>query len=255
MRRLTPLAATAAVVCAGGLLSQALAAGGSLSITPSILEHEATPGRVAQVTVANATGTPLRITVTPRPWLQGRSGRVVADRRHTLLHQVSVSRPTFTLAGRAHRVVMLTLLRRPSGGSLYGSVEVVGLPTAKPKANGIVADYRLVSSLRLDPARSARRIALHVSGATIAGPRHARAVVVALRNTGNTITPVRGTAKITGKRGTVNGSLASVAIVPRATVDFTLTRVAHLPKGAYRAVLTIRQATKTFTATRRFAVK
>jgi hypothetical protein len=92
MRRLTPLAAIAALLCAGALLSQALAAGGSLSITPSIVEHQAAPGPVAQVTVANTTGTSLKISVTPRPWLQGRSGRVVPNRKRTLLSQVAHGR-------------------------------------------------------------------------------------------------------------------------------------------------------------------
>jgi hypothetical protein len=76
-----------------------------------------------------------------------------------------------------------------------------------------------------------------------------------LRNTGNTIEPVKGTAKITGQRGTVHSALAAVAIVPGATVDFTLARVGHLPHGAYRAALVLHQGTRSFTATRRFVVK
>ena len=252
MKRTFPLAIAAAML-AGVALPQALAAGG-LSISPAIVEHLARPGSVGSIEVKNTTSTPLAITVAARPWRQARSGAVAPNRRKTLANQVRVSAGSFTLAPGARRSVAFTLLRAPSGGSLYGAMEIIGRPPKPKKRSGIVAAYRLVGSMRLNPA--AARRALRLSSPRVTGRGAKRAIKVALRNTGNTVDPVRGTARVSGSRGSRTISIADKRIVPGATVDLPLGAVKGLPKGSYRARVSLFQAGKpVLSTTRRFRIR
>jgi hypothetical protein len=247
--------AIAATVLAAAALPQALAAGG-LSISPAIVEHLARPGVVGSIDVKNATGAPLAITVAARPWRQSRSGAVAPDRRRTLASRVRVSAGSFTLAPGARRSVALTLLRAPSAGSLYGALEVVGKPPKRKKRTGIIAAYRLVGAIRLNPAAAARRLGLRLGAARIAGNGAKRAIKVALRNAGNTVDPVTGTARISGSRGTRTLSIAAKRIVPGATIDLALGAIKGLPAGGYRARISLFQAGKPVLATtRRFRIR
>ena len=200
---------------------------------------------------------PLAIKVAARPWRQARSGAVAPDRRKTLARQVRVSAGSFTLAPGARRSVAFTLLSAPVGGSLYGAMEVVGTPPKPKKRSGIVAAYRLVGSMRLNPAAGTAHAAARGSarrGSTGKGAK--RAIKVALRNTGNTVDPVRGTARVTGSRGTRTVSIADKRIVPGATIDLPLGAVKGLPKGSYRARISLFQAGKpVLTTTRRFRIR
>lgn len=230
------------------------ALGGGLAISPAILEHVATTGAVGSITITNSAAAPLAIVVKPRPWRQSRGGRVTPDRRRTLAAQVRISGSTFTLAAGAQRAVGLSLPRMPSGDSLYGGVEVVGTPTSARPPGGVVAVYRLVASMRLDPPASRRRLRLEVGHATVAG--HRRGVIVAAHNAGNTLDPVTGSARISGPRGTLNETIRPIRIVPGATVDLPLARARSLPRGSYRVAVSLRQSGRVVTqASRRLTVR
>lgn len=254
MNRTLPLAIAAAAL-AGVALPQALAAGG-LSISPALVEHLAQPGAVGSIEVKNTTSVPLAIKVAARPWRQARSGAVAPDRRKTLASQVRVSAGSFTLAPGARRSVGFTLLRAPSAGSLYGSMEVIGTPPKPKKRAGILAAYRLVGSLRLNPATARRKLSLRLSTPRVVGKGAKRAIKVALRNAGNTVDPVRGTARVSGSRGSRTLSIADKRIVPGATVDLPLGAVRGLPKGSYRVRISLFQAGKpVLGTTRRFRIR
>lgn len=238
------LAAVATCCAAGAVLPSAFAAGG-LSVTPAILEHAATVGSVGSVVVDNTAATPLKITVTPRPWLQARSGAVSPNRKATLTKDIKVSARSFVLPAGAKRSVDLRLLHRPSGGALFGSLEVIGAPTSKPSGSGITAEYRIISSLRLTAA--APRHGVRVGDARISG----KSAVVAVRNTGNTVDPVAGSVRLTGPRGTINATIAAVRVLPGAIVDLKLSAASKLPKGAYTATVSLTQGGKKVASAKR----
>ena len=249
----TLILAIAAAVLAGFALPQALAAGG-LSISPAIVEHLAQPGAVGSIEVKNTTSSPLAITVAARPWRQARSGAVAPNRRKKLA-QVRVSAGSFSLAPGARRTVAFTLLRAPAGGSLYGAMEIIGKPPKPKKRSGIVAAYRLVGSMRLNPATARRSLRVRLGAARVTGKGAKRAIKVALRNAGNTVDPVRGTARISGSRGSRSIAIADRRIVPGATVDLPLGAIRGLAKGRYSARVSLFQAGKpVLTATRRFRI-
>lgn len=255
MKRTLPLAIVAAAALAATTLPQALAAGG-LSISPALVEHLAQPGTVGSIEIKNTTSAPLAIKVAARPWRQARTGAVAPDRRRTLAKQVRVSAGAFTLAPGARRAVTFTLLRAPSGGSLYGAMEVVGTPPKPKKRAGIVAAYRLVGSLRLNPATARRKLRVKLGTPRVAGKGAKRAIKVALRNTGNTVDPIRGTARVTGSRGSRTLSIADRRIVPGATIDLPLGAAKGLPKGSYRVRISLFQASKpVMSTTRRFRIR
>jgi hypothetical protein len=255
MNRMLPLALAAAAALAVVALPQALAAGG-LSISPALVEGPARPGVAGSIEVLNATRAPLAVKVAARPWRQARSGAVAPDRRRTLAKQVRVSAASFTLAAGARRSVAFSLLRAPAAGSLYGALEVVGTPPKPKTRTGIVAVYRLVGSLRLNPATARRKLRVSLGAARVTGRGARRAIKVALRNVGNTVDPIRGTARIRGSRGSRTLAIAAKRVVPGATIDVPLGAVRGLPKGRYRARISLFQAGKpVLAATRRFRIR
>lgn len=245
-RILVPALAAGALLASGAPAHAA----GSLSVSPAVVEHVATAGTVGSITVANTTSAALKVTVTPRPWLQSRAtGVVTADRRRTLAG-VTVGARSFTLAAGANRAVAVTLRKVPGAGSVYGAIDVVGLPTKKPK-NGIVAGYRLVPSLRLNPTAARRKLAVQAGLPRLAGSGSARVIAIAAKSTGNTIEPISGTATITGAQGTRSVTLAARRILPGAIVDLRLTRTAGLARGTYRVTTVLKQGGRTVVNSRR----
>src|SRR4051812_24219321 len=106
MKRYMALGAVVAALGAGSAaLGQQAAAGGAaakqndggLSVSPALIEHNAQPGTLATVTVANRSAAPLVVTAIPRPWVQSTSGKVSPNRKKSL-GGVSVDQPKFTLA-------------------------------------------------------------------------------------------------------------------------------------------------------------
>jgi hypothetical protein len=253
MKRWIVVAAAPAALFAGGV---ALAAGGGarpaqttggLAIAPALLVHAAQPGPLGTMTVTNRSGTALAVTVTPRPWNQSAAGAVSADRRRTL-SQVRVSQASFTLAPGAVQKVDVALTAAPSGGSLYGALEVVGLPADAAKRQGVVLGYRLIGTLRVVPGTK------KLSLAAGAAKRVGKAVVLPVTNGGNTLDAISGQIKVKGARGTLNENVADLKILPGKKVNIVL--ATGLNKGSYNATVTLRQGgAKLLTAKRKFSVR
>ena len=127
MKRIRVTAIAGVLVASGATAVASTTAAGGLSIAPAFLEHEAQPGPVGQIRVANGSAKALAVTVRARPWIQERGGAVRPDGRRTLA-QVRLSATTFTLAPGEARTVSAALLSRPAAGSLYGTLDVLGTP-------------------------------------------------------------------------------------------------------------------------------
>jgi hypothetical protein len=221
--------------------THALAATGGLSVTPGILEHVAEPGALGALSIANTTERPIRVSVAARPWLQARSGSVSPDRRH-LLGRVRPYRKAFSLRPGATRALHLSLSSRPRGGSLYGAIEVTGAPRRRG-GSGVRVAYRLVTSLRLYPPPDARRYRASPRRLFQHGTAGHGALFLAVQNAGNTIDPIGGRVRITGRGHTLTGVIASKSILPGATVNLRLARLhGALPRGRYRVGVRLLQA-------------
>jgi hypothetical protein len=226
---------------------------GGISITPQIVQRRAQVGRAATVTVSNTTRGSVRVTLRPRPWLQAADGTVVPDPHRRLNRLVRVRPSTFTLRAGTRRAVRLTLRRHPSGGSLYGALDVSGVPHGVRLPNGITPRYRLIGSLRFDPARPRMRVRAGAARVTGRSGRHA--IVVPLRNTGNTVEPITGRVVLSGPGGSRPNTLPSVRVVPRRSIRLTLGTYRGLLRGQepgrYRLEVTLRQAGRTVLHTTR----
>jgi hypothetical protein len=223
----------------GGAVAHGTTAPGGLSVTPAVLEHEADPGPVGSVTLANTTSQSLKITVTPRPWAQTTSGTVSANRHATLTGTIGVSHPSFTLAAGASESVSLTMRHKPTGGSVYGTLEAIGIPVNEAKQKGVVVGYRLLANLRFDPPPAAARFSVRLGTLQVQGQR----VALPVTNTGNTIDPIGGSVAISGGAGT--GPIAAQRVLPGSTVLFTLTSTKGLAAGRHVATFTLAQNGKT----------
>jgi hypothetical protein len=255
MKRYMALGAVLAALGAGGTALGQIAVGsaakqdtdGGLSLMPATIEHDAQPGALASMTVANRSKTALTVTVAARPWVQSASGKVAPNRRATL-PGVSVDKTSFTLAAGQEQVITASLSSAPSAGFLYGAIEAVGVPTDIAKRKGVVLGYRLVGALRITP--SAKKYGLTAGTAkAVKGT-----AVVPVKNTGNTLDAVSGTVRVKSSGGTKRISLAATKILPGKTINVPLG--SKLAKGSYTATLSLKQAGKTaLTATKKFKVK
>ena len=185
--------------------------------------------------------------MTPRPWVQATSGKVSVNRR-AKLPGVSVDAPTFTLAPGAARDVVATLTTSPSAGSLYGALEVVGLPADAATRKGVVLGYRIIGTIRVVP--TSPRI-----GLTAGTPKASKGTaVLSIRNTGNTAEPVTGSVTVRGATGSRTRSVESLRILPGKSVNLPLGT--RLTSGRYTATLRLVQRGKVaLRATKRFTVK
>jgi hypothetical protein len=231
---------------------RAAAAPGGLAMTPVLIEKPAAVGPLATVTVANHSRERLDVTVRARPWVQSSSGAVSVDRRRTL-GVVGVSDDAFALAPGAGQVVALTLRAAPSGGSAYGGLEVIGLPAGAAGKHGVVAGYRLVGSLRLDPATPV--LSLKAGAAKLARTGAERAVLLPVRNAGNTLQPITGSVRLKGPLGTRRRSIGKLRILPGKTVNLLLSSAKSLPAGSYTATVRLAQGTERTTITKRVRIK
>jgi hypothetical protein len=239
------LAGTAAL--AAGPRAERAAQTGGLSVAPAVLTHAPQPGPLGTMTVTNRSAGTLTVSVTPRPWTESAAGEFAANRR-AALSQVKVGEPSFTLAPGAAKKVDVSLTGAPAGGSLYGALEIVGIPAGASKRGGVVVGYRLVGTLRLPPAQ--RKLSLVAGKAKRAG----KAAVLPVTNKGNTIDPVSGTVTVKSARGTLNEDVEDLKILPGKTVNIML---ASAPRsGSYSATVTLKQGgTKLLTAKRKFSVR
>ncbi len=233
-----------AAIClllAGLGVAQALAAQGGLSVTPGIFEAAARPGSVGALKIANTTAKPMKVRLAVRPWLQARNGSVTPNGRK-VLGALRPNHKGFWLAPGATKALGLSLASRPSGGSLYGAVEVTGAPKYGG-GKGVKVAYRLVTSLRLFPPASARRYSARAVHLFEHGSAKHGALFLAVKNAGNTIDPIGGRVRISGHNHTLSGIVAPVTILPGATVNLRLTRLrGTLPPGRYRVGVQLTQA-------------
>lgn len=256
MKRYVALGAVLTALGAGSTaLVQGAVAGGSaaqtqdggLSMMPALIEHNAQPGALATVTVANRSAAPMAVTVTPRPWVQSVTGKVSPNRRGTL-PGVSVDKSTFTLAPGGEEIVTATLGSAPAAGYLYGALEVVGLPTDAATRKGVVLGYRLIGSVRINPA--AKKYSITAGNAKASGST----AVIPVKNAGNTLDAVSGSVKVKGAAGTKNITVAAVKILPGKTVN--LPAGTKLAQGSYTATVSLTQAgKKALSVTKKFKVK
>jgi hypothetical protein len=174
----------------GSAAPAAVTPAGGRALTPSIVQRQATAGAAAVLTVANTTEHTMRVTLRSRPWRQAADGTVSPDPHRTLAPLVRMSPTAFTMAPHSRRTIRLTLRRHPPGGSLYGALDLTGIPLDARLPNGIVPRFRLIGSLRLDPASIRRRVQPGALDAT--GRRGRHAIAMPLRNLGNSIEPIAG---------------------------------------------------------------
>jgi hypothetical protein len=206
-------------------------------------------GAGGTVTVANHSAHTLAITVAARPWRQSRTGATVPDRRSTL-RAVTLSATSFSLAPKAQRTITVGL---PSSGDLYGALEVIGLPPNADEQKGIVTGYRLIGSLRLDPAVPVLK--LSAGKITTSGRGSSRELALPVTNRGNTVQAVSGDVDLKGPLGTRSTHIASVRIVPGDTVDVALGRTHGLVAGLYKAEIELDQGTLTVKVNRNVRIK
>ena len=202
--------------------------------------------------VVNSSKTTLNVTVKARPWTQSASGVASPNRRGTL-GGVALDAETFTLAPGTRKEVTITLDSVPSSGYLYGALEVVGLPADLDQRKGVVAGYRLVDALRYTPA--APSASIKAGAVKVVGSGSARALTLSVRNTGNTLDPVSGTVKLKSALGTKNGSVKGTRILPGKSVRLTLLSGNALKPGTYTATITLTQAKKKTTVTKKVTVR
>lgn len=242
------VAGAAALAQTGNARDSRIAADeGGLSISPLGVERGATIGAKDTVTVANRSKETLTVTVKARPWTQSASGAVSPNRRSTL-GAVKVSAGDFTLAPGQSRAFDVTLGATASGGSLYGALEVVGLPSDVASRKGVVTGYRLVGALRYHASAKTYRL-------TAGTPKVAKdkTVVLPIRSQGNTNEAVSGTVRIKGALGTRNGSVKATRILPGKQVSVAIGK--GLKAGSYTATVSLKQGTLRTTVTKKLRVK
>jgi hypothetical protein len=241
-------AAATQVAAAESPRTTAAAAQGSLSVSPSIVEATARKGATVSPTIANTTGASLRIRVSARPWRQARDGGAVAANRSRRLAGVGLSATRFTLTPNARRSVTAALRRTPSRGSLFGALDVVGKPVKKRK--GINVAYRLVSSVRFNPA--SKRYAVR------AGPVRTRggALSLLVRNAGNTVDPIGGSVSISGPGSGRSATITAVRVLPGNLVALRAASLSGLRRGRYTARFRLSQGgQRRASATRTFRIR
>jgi hypothetical protein len=222
---------------------------GDRSVT---INRAAQAGATDKLFVMNQSRSALDVTVNARQWTQAASGIAIPKRRGSL-GGVSVDAQTFELAPGARRELTVTLNSVPSSGYLYGALEVIGVPTDLDKRKGVVTGYRLVNSLRYGPATA--KAAITVGAAKVAGKGKARALTLAVRNTGNTLDPVSGSVKLKSALGTKNVSVQPIRILPGKSVNLALMSGNSLKAGKYTATISLTQAKQKTTATKKITVR
>jgi len=242
--------AGAAVIAQAGSAPRSLAAEtGGLAASSLKIERQAAAGATNTVEVANRSNRALTVTVTARPWTQSSSGAVSPNRR-ARLGPVNVSADSFTLAPNASRKVDVVLRGVPSGGSLYGALEVVGLPADLAKRKGVVTGYRLVGAIRYHAAL--KTYALKAGTAKVARDKM---IVLPIRSTGNTNELVSGTVRVKGPLGTRQGSVRAMRILPGKQVSVGLVSAKGLQAGSYTATITLKQGSLRTNITKKLRIK
>jgi hypothetical protein len=242
------LAVPVVVACVGvlGSATAAHAQSGGLSVTPASLENRAKLGTVGSLTLNNTTKESLRVTVTVRPWRQQLNGTVVADPRSNLTRYVRATTRSFTIGAGVKRPISFRMVRRLS--SLYASVDILGKPTNTKGRKGIIPNYRLISKLRLNPARKTYKFR------TGAAQVRSGAIILPVRNLGNSIDPIGGTFRLSGP-GTKSGNMAAIAALPGKLVGLNLGSTRGMKKGTYTVNATVKQGNKSTNVRTSFTIR
>jgi hypothetical protein len=246
---------------AGGAIAQAsggagpvaqAAANGGISLFPETVEHLTRKGSVGKVTIKNTTNGTLKTFVTVRPWSQNRAtGTVTANRRVNLSPYVVASAHSFNLGAGKSRTVTIRVRRTPPQGSLYAALQVFAKQQHVKAHNGIIPQYEVIGRVRLNPKHA--RPALRIGTANILRQGKNRTLILQVRNTGNTLDAVTGTANITGPaRRTVN--LTPVAVVPGQVVFVHAMSINGMKKGLYHVTFNVTQGARHYRANRVFGV-
>ena len=246
------LAVPMVVACAGVLASAATAnaQNGGLSVTPASLENTAKRGTVGSLTLNNTTKETLKVTVVVRPWKQELGGRVLIDPRATLSKYVRATSRSFTVGAGAKRPVTFQMLKGTGSGSLYGAVEVLGKPTNTKGRKGIIPNYRLISKIRLNAPKSKQRYRLVTGGAQL----RSGAVILPVRNLGNTIAPIGAAYSISGPSGRT-GNATAIAALPGKLIGLNLGASRGMQKGRYTVTAKVTQAGRTVNARTSFTIR
>ena len=242
------LAVPVVVACVGvlGSATAAHAQSGGLSVTPASLENRAKLGTVGSLTLNNTTKESLRVTVTVRPWRQQLNGTVVADPRSNLTRYVRATTRSFTIGAGTKRPISFRMVRRLS--SLYAGVDILGKPTNTKGRKGIIPNYRLISKLRLNPAKKTYRFR------TGAAQVRSGSIILPVRNLGNSIDPIGGTFRLSGA-GSKSGNMAAVAALPGKLVGLNLGSTRGMKKGTYTVNATVKQGSKSTNVRTSFTIR
>ena len=177
-----------------------------------------------------------------------RDVQVALNKRASLTPYVRASPQTFNLAPGS-RTVTLNMRRVTASGSLYGGFQVFARQVRRRARNGIIPQWDLVGRLRLNPTR--KRPNLRVGATDVVGRGNSRSLILAVRNTGNTLDPVGGTVRITGPTPR-NANIPQVAVVPGQVVYLKGGALRGMRAGNYTATWTVTQGGKRYTARRTF---
>jgi hypothetical protein len=229
--------------------AQAAQQGGGVSITPAVLEQTAKRGTVGTFTVKNTTKDTLRVTVVVRPWIQNRTtAQVALNKNASLTPYVRASPQSFDLKP-GQRTVRLNMRRLTTTGSLYGGFQVFAKQKSRKARNGIIPQWDLIGRLRLNPRT--KRPNLRVGNTDVVGRGDGRSLILAVRNIGNTLDPVAGTARITGPTGR-NANITQVAVVPGQVVYLKGGSLRGMRGGNYRVDWTVTIGGRSFKKTANF---
>ena len=215
-------------------------------MTPASLENRAKLGTVGSLTLNNTTKESLRVTVTVRPWRQQLNGTVVADPRSNLTRYVRATTRSFTIGAGVKRPISFRMVRRLS--SLYASVDILGKPTNTKGRKGIIPNYRLISKLRLNPAKKTYKFR------TGAAQVRSGAIILPVRNLGNSIDPIGGTFRLSGA-GSKSGNMAAIAALPGKLVGLNLGSTRGMKKGTYTVNATVKQGNKSTNVRTSFTIR
>jgi hypothetical protein len=222
---------------------------GGVSITPASVERTAKRGAVGTITVKNTTKDTMRVTINVRPWIQNRStGAVVLNTRASLAPYVRASPRTFNLPPGERRVTF-NMRRMTRSGSLYAGFQVFAKQRKRKAQNGIIPQWDLRGKMRLNPSR--KRPNLRIGATDVVGRGNARSLILAVRNTGNTLDPVGGNVSITGPTAR-NATIPPVAVVPGQVMYLKGGALRGMRAGNYTATWNVTIGGKRFTQKRTF---
>ena len=203
----------------------------------------------AAITVKNTTKDTMRVTINVRPWIQNRStGTVVLNTRASLSPYVRASPQTFTLAPGQRRV-SFNMRRMTASGSLYAGFQVFAKQAKPTRRNGIIPQWDLRGKMRLNPSR--KNPSLRIGASDVVGRGNNRSLILAVRNTGNTLDPVGGTVSITGPTAR-NATIPAVGIVPGQVVYLKGGALRGMKAGNYTATWNVTIGGKRYNVKRTF---